>query len=129
MCTTNTFRKFLNKRNGKYVFSGYERQGNDSYCAVFSLYVLYLIKRFKPGSKSAALEFFIINIVRKENRNEKQENRKENRKTVKDLRYNRSKNSTQGGHSTKADNHKLGSFPRRIPQTKRSLNQKKLQRK
>ena len=47
--------KFIIKRNGYCLFSEYQIQKNDSYCASFCLYIIYLTKVLDIDFKSAIL--------------------------------------------------------------------------
>ena len=47
--------KFIIKRNGYCLYSEYQIQKNDSYCASYCLYIIYLIKVLGIDFKSAVL--------------------------------------------------------------------------
>ena len=50
--------KFIIKRNGYCLYSEYQIQKNDSFCARYSLYILYLTKMIGIEFKSAVLNLF-----------------------------------------------------------------------
>ena len=50
--------KFIIKQNGYCLFSEYQIQKNDSYCASCCLYLIYLIKVLGIDFKSAVLNLF-----------------------------------------------------------------------
>ena len=50
--------KFNKKRNGYCLYSKYQSQKNDSFCASCCLYILYLIKVLSNDFKSAVLNLY-----------------------------------------------------------------------
>ena len=50
--------KFLIKRNGYCLYSEYQIQKNDSFCASYCLYIIYLTKVLGIGFKSAVLNLY-----------------------------------------------------------------------
>ena len=56
--------KFIIKRNGYCLYSEYQIQKNDSFCASYCLYIIYLTKVIGIDFKSAVLSLYyqIINI-------------------------------------------------------------------
>ena len=50
--------KFIIKRNGHCLYSEYQIQKNDSYCASYCLYILYLTKVIGIDFKSAVLNLY-----------------------------------------------------------------------
>ena len=50
--------KFIIKRNGYCLYSEYQIQKNDSYCASYCLYIIYLTKLLKIDFKSAVLNLY-----------------------------------------------------------------------
>ena len=50
--------KFIIKRNGYCLYSEYQIQKNDSYCASYCLYIIYLTKMLKIDFKSAVLNLY-----------------------------------------------------------------------
>ena len=50
--------KFIIKRNGHCLYSEYQIQKNDSYCASYCLYIVYLTKVLGIGFKSAVLNLY-----------------------------------------------------------------------
>ena len=50
--------KFIIKRNGFCLYSEYQRQKNDSYCASYCLYIVYLTKVLDIDFKSAVLNLY-----------------------------------------------------------------------
>ena len=50
--------KFIIKRNGYCLYSEYRIQKNDSFCASYCLYIIYLIKVLGIDFKSAVLNLF-----------------------------------------------------------------------
>ena len=50
--------KFIKKRNGYCLYSEYKIQKNDSYCASYCLYIIYLTKMLKIDFKSAVLNLY-----------------------------------------------------------------------
>ena len=50
--------KFIIKRNGYCLYSEYQIQKNDSYCASFCLYIIYLTKVLGIDFKSAVLNLY-----------------------------------------------------------------------
>ena len=50
--------KFIIKRNGYCLYSEYQIQKNDSYCASYCLYIIYLTKVLGIDFKSAVLNFY-----------------------------------------------------------------------
>ena len=50
--------KFIIKRNGYCLYSEYQIQKNDSYCASYCLYIIYLIKVLGIDFKSAVLNLY-----------------------------------------------------------------------
>ena len=50
--------KFFIKRNGYCLYSEYQIQKNDSYCASYCLYIIYLTKVLGIGFKSAVLNLY-----------------------------------------------------------------------
>ena len=50
--------KFIIKRNGYCLYSEYQIQKNDSYCASYCLYILYLTKVLDIDFKSAVLNLY-----------------------------------------------------------------------
>ena len=50
--------KFIIKRNGYCLYSEYQIQKNDSYCASYCLYIIYLTKMLKLDFKSAVLNLY-----------------------------------------------------------------------
>ena len=50
------FSKFNIKRNGYCLYSEYQIQKNDSFCATYCLYIIYLTKVLKTDFKSALLK-------------------------------------------------------------------------
>ena len=50
--------KFIIKRNGYCLFSEYQIQKNNSYCASYCLYIIYLVKVLGIDFKSAVLNLY-----------------------------------------------------------------------
>ena len=50
--------KFIIKRNGYCLYSEYQIQKNDSYCASYCLYIIYLTKVMGVDFKSAVLNLY-----------------------------------------------------------------------
>ena len=50
--------KFFIKRNGNCLYSEYQIQKNDSFCASYCIYILYLTKVLEIDFKSAVLNLF-----------------------------------------------------------------------
>ena len=50
--------KFIIKRNGYCLYSEYQIQKNGSFCASYSLYIIYLTKVLKIDFKSAVLNLY-----------------------------------------------------------------------
>ena len=50
--------KFILKRNGHCVYSEYQIQGNDSFCASYCLYIVYLVKILGKDFKPAVLNLY-----------------------------------------------------------------------
>ena len=50
--------KFIIKRNGYCLYSEYQIQKNDSYCASYCLYIIYLTKALGIDFKSAVLNLY-----------------------------------------------------------------------
>ena len=50
--------KFIIKRNGYCLYSEYQTQKNDSFCASYCLYLIYLTKVLGIDSKSVVLNLF-----------------------------------------------------------------------
>ena len=50
--------KFIIKRNGYCLYSEYQIQKNDSFCASYSLYIIYLTKVLEIDFKSAVLNLY-----------------------------------------------------------------------
>ena len=50
--------KFIIKRNGYCLYSEYQIQKNDSYCASYCLYIIYLTKVLGIDFKSAVLKLY-----------------------------------------------------------------------
>ena len=50
--------KFIKKRNGYCLYSEYQIQKNDSYCASYCLYIIYLTKVLGIDFKSAVFNFY-----------------------------------------------------------------------
>ena len=50
--------KFIIKRNGYCLYSEYQIQKNDSYCASYCLYIIYLTKVLGIDLKSAVLNLY-----------------------------------------------------------------------
>ena len=50
--------KFIIKRNGYCLYSEYQLQKNDSYCASYCLYIIYLTKVLDIDFKSAVLNLY-----------------------------------------------------------------------
>ena len=50
--------KFIIKRNGYCLYSEYQIQKNDSFCASYCLYIIYLTKIVGIGFKSAVLNLY-----------------------------------------------------------------------
>ena len=50
--------KFIIKRNGYCLYSEYQIQKNDSYCASYCLYIVYLTKVLGIDFKSAVLKLY-----------------------------------------------------------------------
>ena len=50
--------KFIIKRNGHCLYSEYQIQKNDSYCASYCLYIIYLTKVIGIDFKSAVLNLY-----------------------------------------------------------------------
>ena len=50
--------KFIIKRNGYCLYSEYQIRKNDSYCASYCLYIIYLIKVLGIDFKSAVLNLY-----------------------------------------------------------------------
>ena len=50
--------KFIIKRNGRCIYSEYQIQKEDSYCASYSLYIIYLTKIVGIDFKSAVLNLY-----------------------------------------------------------------------
>ena len=58
--TPKRLSKFIIKQNGFCLNSEYQIQKNDSFCASYCLYIIYLTKFVGKVFKSAVLIFFII---------------------------------------------------------------------
>ena len=54
--------KFIIKRNGYCLYSEYQIQKNDSYCASYCLYIIYLTKVLGIDFKSAVLNLYYQRI-------------------------------------------------------------------
>ena len=54
--------KFIIKRNGFCLYSEYHIQKNDSYCASYCLYIIYLPKVLRIDFKSAVLNLYYRRI-------------------------------------------------------------------
>ena len=54
--------KFIIKRNGYCLYSEYQVQKNDSYCASYCLYIIYLTKVLGIDFKSAVLNLYYQRI-------------------------------------------------------------------
>ena len=54
--------KFIIKRNGYCLYSEYQIQKNDSYCASYCFYKIYLTKMLKIDFKSAVLNLYYQRI-------------------------------------------------------------------
>ena len=54
----NKLSKFIIKRNGYCLYSEYQIQKNDSYCASYCLYIIYLTKVLGIDFKSAVLKLY-----------------------------------------------------------------------
>ena len=54
--------KFIIKRNGFCLYSEYQIQKNDSYCASYCLYIIYLTKVLGIDFKSAVLNLYYQRI-------------------------------------------------------------------
>ena len=52
------FSKFILKRNGHCLYSEYQIQKNDSFCASYCLYITYLVKVLGIDFKSAVLNLY-----------------------------------------------------------------------
>ena len=63
----NKLSKLIIKRYGHCLFSEYQIQKNDSYCASYCLYLIYLIKVIGIDFKSAVLNFLLSKIFFKVN--------------------------------------------------------------
>ena len=50
--------KFIIKRNGYCLYSEYQIQKNDSFCASYCLYIIYLTKALEIDIKSAVLNLY-----------------------------------------------------------------------
>ena len=50
--------KFIIKRNGYCLYSEYQIQKNDSFCASYCLYIIYLTKLVEVDFKSAVLNLY-----------------------------------------------------------------------
>ena len=50
--------KFIIKRNGYCLYSEYQIQKNDSFCASYCLYIIYLTKIVGIGFESAVLDLY-----------------------------------------------------------------------
>ena len=50
--------KFIIKRNGYCLYSEYQIQKNDSFCASYCLYIIYLVKVLGLDFKSAVLNLY-----------------------------------------------------------------------
>ena len=50
--------KFIIKRNGYCLYSEYQIQKNDSFCASYCLYIIYLTEILGNGFKSAVLKLY-----------------------------------------------------------------------
>ena len=50
--------KFIIKRNGYCLYSEYQTQKNDSFCASYCLYIIYLTKALGIDFKSAVLNLY-----------------------------------------------------------------------
>ena len=50
--------KFIIKQNGYCLYSEYQKQKNDSYCASYCLYIIYLTKVLGIDFKSAVLNLY-----------------------------------------------------------------------
>ena len=50
--------KFIIKQNGYFLYSEYQIQKNDSYCASYCLYIIYLTKVLGNDFKSAVLNLY-----------------------------------------------------------------------
>ena len=50
--------KFIIKGNGYCIYSEYQIQKNDSFCASYCLYIIYLTKVLEIDSKSAVLNLY-----------------------------------------------------------------------
>ena len=54
--------KFIIKRNGYCLYSEYQIQKDDSYCASYCFYIIYLIKVLGIDFKSAVLNLYYQRI-------------------------------------------------------------------
>ena len=54
--------KFIKKRNGYCLYSEYQIQKNDSFCASYCLYIIYLTKVLGIAFKSAVLNLYYQRI-------------------------------------------------------------------
>ena len=50
--------KFIIKRNGYCLYSEYQKQKNDSFCASYCLYIIYLTKKIGIDFKSAVFNLY-----------------------------------------------------------------------
>ena len=57
-CPPKKLSKFIIKRNGYCLYSEYQIQKNDSYCASYCLYIIYLTKVLGIDFKSAVLNLY-----------------------------------------------------------------------
>ena len=57
--------KFIIKRNGRCLYSEYQIQKNDSLCASYRLYIIYLTKVLGIDFKSAVLNLYYRGIPKK----------------------------------------------------------------
>ena len=55
--------KFILKRNGYCLYSEYQIQKNDSFCASYCIYIIYLTKVIGIGFKSAVLNLYYQMII------------------------------------------------------------------
>ena len=54
--------KFIIKRNGSCLYSEYQIQKHDSFCATYCLYIIYLTKVVKMDFKCAVLLLYHLKI-------------------------------------------------------------------
>ena len=57
--------KFIIKRNGYFLYSEYQIQKNDSFCASYSLYIIYLTKVLGIDFKNAVLTLYYQRLSQK----------------------------------------------------------------